>query len=144
VTQPFLPFGYSPVLMVVVVLLLGVVFWKSAVDLHGHVQAGAQMVAEALSSHAPKSQEVFLEQISTVVPGIGAPSSILIPTGSPAVDKTLAELNLRSKTGCSVIAITRGTERLLMPAGRQMVKAGDNLVLVGTQDAVAQAKKLLL
>ncbi len=143
VTQPFLPFGYSPLLMGVVILLLGVVFWRSAVDLQGHVQAGAQMVAEALSSHAPKNQEVFLEQINAVVPGIGAPSSIAIDPASTAVGKTLAELNLRSKTGCSVIAITRDGERLLMPAGRQMVQAKDVLVLVGTQDAVSQAKELL-
>jgi CPA2 family monovalent cation:H+ antiporter-2 len=142
-TQPFLPFGYSPFLMVLVVLLLGVVFWKSAVDLQGHVQAGAQMVAEALSSHAPKSQEVFLEQISSVVPGIGAPSSSVIAPESQAVGKTLAELNLRSRTGCSVIAITRGNDRLLMPAGRETIQAGDTLVLVGTQEAVAQSKKLL-
>ncbi len=142
-TQPFLPFGYSPVLMVVVVLLLGIVFWKSAVDLQGHVQAGAQMVAEALSSRAPRNQEVFLEQINAVVPGIGAPSSIVIEPHSSAVGKTLAELNLRSKTGCSVIAITRGNDRLLMPAGKELVQTGDTLVLVGTQEAVAQAKKLL-
>ncbi len=143
VTQPFLPFGYSPFLLVTIVIILGIIFWRSAVDLQGHVQAGAQMVAEALSSHAPKNQEVFLEQISAVVPGIGAPTSTTIDPESLAVGKTLAELNLRSQTGCSVIAITRNGERILMPAGRQAVQAGDVLVLVGTQEAVAQAKALL-
>ncbi len=142
-TQPFLPFGYSPVVFAVLLTLLGVVFWKSTVDLQGHLQAGAQMVAEALSSHAPKNQEVLLEEINSVVPGIGAPSSIVIQPGSPAAGKTLAELNLRSLTGASVIALTRGGDRHLMPAGKELVQAGDTLVLVGTQEAVGMAKDLL-
>jgi CPA2 family monovalent cation:H+ antiporter-2 len=138
-----LPFGYSPLLLAIVIVMLGIVFWRSAVDLQGHVQAGAQMVAEALSSHAPKNQDVFLEQINTVVPGIGAPSSFTIERDSPVAGKTLGELNLRTKSGASIIAITRGNERMLMPSGKETLQAGDVLVLVGTQEAVFVAKGLL-
>lgn len=142
-TQPFLPFGYSPLLLALLVLALGLVFWKSAVDLQGHVQAGAQMVAEALSHHAPKNQDVLLEEVNAIAPGIGAPTSLSVGPGSPIAGRTLAELNLRSRTGASVIAIVRGSERLLMPSGRETLQAGDTLVLVGTQEAVVLAKGLL-
>lgn len=142
-TQPFLPFGYSPVLLGFLVAVLGAVFWKSAVNLQGHVQAGAQMVAEALSTHAPQNQDVLLEEIDSVVPGMGAPTSTPIPAGCNAVGKTLAQLNLRSLTGASVIAITRGTDRHLMPSGKEQVEAGDILVLVGTQEAITSASALL-
>ncbi|HUO58576.1 MAG TPA: cation:proton antiporter [bacterium] len=142
-TQPFLPFGYSPVLLILIVVVLGVVFWKSALDLQGHVQAGAQMVAEALSSHAPRSQDAFLEQVNTVVPGIGAPTSVKVEAGFFASGRSLGELNLRTKTGASIIAISRGTERVLMPSGKETLGQGDTLVLVGTHEAVAQARDLL-
>jgi len=142
-TQPFLPFGYSPILLILIVLILGVVFWKSALDLQGHVQAGAQMVAEALSSRAPKNQDVFLEQINAVVPGIGAPTSMLLEPDSPAAGKSLGELNLRTKSGASIIAISRGNERVLMPSGKEILREGDVLVLVGTHEAVFLAKGLL-
>jgi CPA2 family monovalent cation:H+ antiporter-2 len=141
-TQPFLPMGYSPILLVLLVAILGVLFWRSAVDLQGHVRAGAQMVAEALSSRSAPKQEEVLEEINTMAPGIGAPTSLAVGAGSPTAGKTLAELDLRSRTGASVIAITRNGERLLMPSGKEKLEAGDTVVLVGTQEAVRRAREL--
>lgn len=143
-TQPFLPFGYSPALFAVALAVLGGIFWKSAVNLHEHVQAGAQMVTQALSRHVNESQEEVMEHVSQMVPGIGVPQSVSIDDNSPAVGKTLGELNIRSRIGASVIAIMRNQERLLMPSGKETVQAGDKLVLVGTHQAVRQAKELLL
>jgi CPA2 family monovalent cation:H+ antiporter-2 len=142
-TQPFLPFGYSPALFALLLTVLGVVFWKNAVNLQDHLQAGAQMVAEALSRDAPQNQDVLMEEISSIAPGIGAPTSVKLEKDSPAAGKKLSELNLRLLTGASVIAITRGDERHLMPSGKETVEAGDTLVLVGTQEAVFLAKGLM-
>lgn len=142
-TQPFLPFGYSPLLFAVLLTVLGIVFWKSAVNLQEHLRAGAQMVAEALSHRAPINQEVLLEEINTMAPGIGAPTSMKIDKDCPSVGKKLSELNLRLLTGASIIAITRGDERILMPSGKETIQEGDTLVLVGTQEAVFLAKGLL-
>lgn len=142
-TQPFLPIEFGPILFGVLLAVLGVVFWKSAVDLEGHILAGAQMVAEALSRHAPQNQDVLMEEINTIAPGIGAPTSVVLPADSPAKGKKLSELNLRLLTGASVIAINRGDERILMPSGKESLQEGDNLVLVGTQQAIFMAKGLL-
>ncbi|HJT24166.1 MAG TPA: TrkA C-terminal domain-containing protein, partial [bacterium] len=142
-TQPFLPFGYGPLVFALLLAVLGLVFWRSAVDLEGHVRAGAQMVAEALSHHAPKNQDALMEEINTIAPGIGAPTSVSLSADSPAAGKKLGELNLRLLTGASVIAISRGDERLLMPSGKETLRAGDTLVLVGTQEAIFLAKGLL-
>jgi CPA2 family monovalent cation:H+ antiporter-2 len=143
VTQPFLPFGYSPALFAVALAILGGFFWKNAVNLHEHVQAGAQMLTQALSHHVTESQEVLMGQVSQMVPGIGAPQSVPIGAESPAIGKTLGELNIRSQTGASVIAIMRNQERFLMPSGKESVQAGDILVLVGTFQAIRQGKELL-
>lgn len=142
-TQPFLPSGYSPVLFATLLAFFGAIFWKSAVNLHEHVQAGAQMMAQAISQREPEKREEAMEQINTMVPGIGAPESVPIPAGCIAVGKTLGELNLRSRVGANVIAIMRGNDRHLMPGGKEMLKAGDVLVLVGTQQAIRQAKEAL-
>jgi CPA2 family monovalent cation:H+ antiporter-2 len=142
-TQPFLPSGYSPALFAIALALFGVFFWKSAVNLHEHVQAGAQMMTQAISHREPEKREAVLEQVNTMVPGIGAPQSLPIDAQSPAVGKSLADLNLRSKTGASVIALMRAQERYLMPAGQETLQAGDILVLVGTQQAIKSAKELV-
>jgi CPA2 family monovalent cation:H+ antiporter-2 len=141
-TQPFLPFGYSPALFVAILALLGVVFWESAVNLQEHVHAGAQMVADALSSHSHKNQDDLLEQINAMVPGIGAPTTTSVGPESFAAGKTLGDLNLRSLTGASVIAVMRGSERILMPSGKEIMQAGDSIVLVGTHEAIHKAKEL--
>jgi CPA2 family monovalent cation:H+ antiporter-2 len=84
-----------------------------------------------------------MEEINNIVPGIGAPSTLIVEPGSPGVGKKLSELNLRLLTGASVIAITRGNERFLMPSGKETLQEGDRLVLVGTQEAVFLAKDIL-
>jgi CPA2 family monovalent cation:H+ antiporter-2 len=142
-TQPFLPFGYSPLLFALLLTILGIVFWKSAVNLQEHLRAGAQMVAEALSHRAPMNQEVLLEEISTMAPGIGAPTTFKVEAGCPSIGRKLSELNLRLLTGASIIAVNRGEERILMPSGKETIQLGDNLVLVGSQEAVFLAKGLL-
>jgi monovalent cation:H+ antiporter-2, CPA2 family len=142
-TQPFLSFGFGPLLFGALLMVLGIIFWRSAVDLEGHMRAGAQMVAEALSRHAPQNQDVLMVEINAIAPGIGAPTSVVLPSDSPAAGKKLGELNLRLLTGASVIAITRGNDRLLMPSGKEPLLAGDTLVLVGTQEAIFLAKGLL-
>jgi CPA2 family monovalent cation:H+ antiporter-2 len=141
VTQPFLPFGFSLIVLAVLLIALGVFFWKSAVNLQEHVRAGAQMVADALTHHSPQNQDQFLEQVNVMVPGIGAPTSVFIESLSPVAGLTLGECNLRSKTGASVIAIVRGEERLLMPSGSETIRPGDNLILIGTQEAILSAKE---
>jgi len=154
-TQPFLPFGYSPGLLAIFVGIMGVIFWKRAVNLQGHVQAGAELLAQVISRagqiqerhHEPTNVRMepaqVPEQVVQMVPGIGAPTTVSIGKDCACVGKTLGELNLRSLTGASIIAVTRGEERHLMPSGKESLQAGDNLVLVGTQEAVTQAKALL-
>ena len=53
-------------------------------------------------------------------------------TRSPAVGKTLAELNLRGLTGATVLAIRRGEEAVLVPSGHERLMVGDVLAVAGT------------
>ncbi|MBD3221069.1 potassium channel protein [bacterium] len=52
--------------------------------------------------------------------------------------RSLLDLNLRQKTGCSVIAVKRGARQLANPDPREPLEAGDELVLVGDADRLAQ------
>ena len=55
---------------------------------------------------------------------------------SPAVGRTLAELDLRGLTGATVLAITRGEQGVVVPTAHEVLPAGDVLALAGTHDAV--------
>jgi CPA2 family monovalent cation:H+ antiporter-2 len=60
---------------------------------------------------------------------------------SKLVGQTLAEANLRARTGASVVAIMRGRELIANPEPRAILRASDLVGLVGdgTQLNVAQA-----
>uniref|UniRef100_UPI00404A2BEF cation:proton antiporter domain-containing protein n=1 Tax=Cephaloticoccus sp. TaxID=1985742 RepID=UPI00404A2BEF len=57
--------------------------------------------------------------------------SAIMPDG-PHAGKTLTELQVARATGARIIGIQRAEERIINPAGNQIVQAGDDLLVVGT------------
>ncbi len=155
-TQPFVPALRSPLvlglMLGMLLIVLGIIFWRTAMDLHGHARAGAeiivaalahQMAAEPTGSESP-SAERRIERVREVLPGMGDPIPLRIMPGSPAVGRTLADVNMRSVTGATVLAILRDRgEQVLMPSGSQVLRDGDLLAVIGSHDAVESAKALV-
>lgn len=63
--------------------------------------------------------------------------------GSPAVGKTLDELDLHEITGMSVLAISRGGRWQYRPTGRARLEDADRLVMTGPSEAVEDVGRLL-
>ncbi|HEU4341350.1 MAG TPA: cation:proton antiporter [Candidatus Binatia bacterium] len=63
--------------------------------------------------------------------------------GSAAVGKTLGEIELRSRTGATVIAVVRDGKSYQNVAGDFSLKAGDMLVLLGGHKALDDAAQVL-
>jgi CPA2 family monovalent cation:H+ antiporter-2 len=87
-----------------------------------------------------------MEHIAIMLPGLGEPIPVKLDASSPAVDRTLAELNIRGKTGATILAITRRGEtgdKVVVPSGKEKLRAGDILALAGTQESVNQATEML-
>lgn len=152
VTQPFLGGVYAPALFGVLLVALGAKFWQGATELHGHVRAGAQVVLEALVEQAhrggvePKSaphHAADLRAVQRLLPGLGEPTPVELEPSSPAVGRSLSQLNLRGVTGASVLAIQRGEEGVLVPTATDVLRAGDVLALTGTHAAIDAARAML-
>ncbi len=147
ITQPFLP-GYTAIIVFGgAVLLLAILFWRTATGLHGHVRAAAQAVIEVLSrQRAPKDKEANADPLAethSLFPGLGAPVRFELQPGSAAVGHSLAELALRSATGATVLAVVRGDEGFAIPDAHTPLQSGDVLALAGTEAAIASARILL-
>jgi CPA2 family monovalent cation:H+ antiporter-2 len=155
VTQPVLGGVYGPLLFALLLVALGVSFWRGAADLHGHVRAGAQALVEALVAQAraggvaaappapSDAAPAALGQVHELLPGLGEPTPVRIDARSPAVGRSLAELNLRGATGATVLVITRGSEGIVVPSAQEILRVGDVLALAGAHDAIAAARELL-
>ncbi|HKY62187.1 MAG TPA: cation:proton antiporter [bacterium] len=145
-TQPFLP-RFGGLGVVLLILGMAVLFWRSASNLQGHVRAGAQVVVEALAaqtrkSSAPQAGNV-LSEVQHLLPGLGSPVSVRIEDGSFGDGKSLSQLNLRALTGATVLALYRGGKGLVIPEAQEVLQAGDTLALAGSEESVEAARKLL-
>ena len=148
-----------------ILLLMGVGAWRSATNLQGHVAAGAEVLIEALRSSLPPEQ-VTIEMPTTgpdralsgrsgrrqiasrrrphMLPGIGAPTPFRMEPHYAAAGKTLAEVGLRGRTGATVLAISRGGVGIPAPSKIERLEPGDTLVLVGTKEALRDARRILI
>jgi len=147
VTQPFLPGAAGLSLVVVfaiVVMVLGVSFWRSAADLQGHVRAGAEVLVAALveQARAGPSARVHAPTIDQIDLGLGRPLSVQLGGDSPALGKSLVDLDLRVATGASALAIIRDGVGDV-PTGHEVLRVGDILALSGTREAISAAAVVL-
>jgi CPA2 family monovalent cation:H+ antiporter-2 len=147
VTQPFLPGYYGPILLVAVLLALGVAIWRTADDLEGHVRAGSEAVAAAIAAATrsrPDETARPITELPQVIAGLGAPVAIRISDQSPSVGRTLSALNLRGRTGATVLAIARGEQAIIAPEAKEQLAAGDLLAVAGTAESIEAARGLLI
>jgi CPA2 family monovalent cation:H+ antiporter-2 len=150
VTAPFVPPLRSAGVVLAVLAVLGIGFWRSATNLEGHARAGAELIVTALAQQMAKNEPNRdtaagweLDHVNQVLPGLGEPKLVTLTDRSPAIDTTLAQLNLRDLTGATVLAITRPGEPVVIPTGRENLRPGDILALAGAQEAVTAATRIL-
>ena len=148
ITQLVLPSYSGPLALFLVLAGFGVAIWRSVRDLEGHVRAGAQAVVAALGRYArgssgSSSSDAALAEVNQLLPGLGAPVAHRIAANSSAVGRSLAELNLRGKSGATVLAISRNNESIVVPTADERLQSGDVVALAGSHDAIESAKDLL-
>jgi CPA2 family monovalent cation:H+ antiporter-2 len=66
-----------------------------------------------------------------------------LPENSPLIGQTLAEANLRAKTGASVVGILREGRLIPNPKSMTVFQEGDRVGLIGEKDEVETVEKLL-
>lgn len=69
--------------------------------------------------------------------------TIRLDPGSPAIGKTLGELDLRGETGATVIAVVRDGTSKVSPGANYALAEGDTVVLVGTPKKLRRALDLI-
>ena len=148
--QPFVP--GSLVVVVLAALAIVIVMRRSIADFEGHVRAGSELILEMLSQ---PHQEAPLAQVEAMLPGFGGTATHALGEGAAAIGSSLAQLDLRARTGATVLAIARrraddgsgaagpGGHGMATPSPTEPLQRGDLLALAGSDDAIAAARKLL-
>jgi CPA2 family monovalent cation:H+ antiporter-2 len=142
ITQPFVPPLGGFVVLFFVLATVAFSLWRRANELEGHVQAGAQVIAAALSRTTERHPAPSIELLESLLPGIGHLAMLGLGSQSDAVGRPLGELGL-SATGATVVAVERDGEVIVQPEDSMVLNGGDVLALSGSQDAVRDAALLL-
>ena len=69
--------------------------------------------------------------------------SVLIKSGSKAVGKTLIEINLRTETGTTVIAVVRDGKATTNPKGEFILAENDVIVILGSHAELDKAMRFV-
>jgi len=136
--QPFVPGSFAALLVVSLPLVLLV--RRSITDFDGHVRASSEVILELLSGPSTTQQ---LPGLDSVLPGFGDTVTIAIPERATSVGQTLADLDVRAKTGATVLAIARAGHGMATPSPKEPLHAGDVLALAGSPEAIESARTLL-
>ena len=140
IVQSFVPGSF--VLILVVAGGLVFVMRSSIADFDGHVRASSEVILEILAQPRPSPSQAAPE-IGAILPGFEGVDAFEIPAGSPAVGRSLAELDLRAQTGATVLAIVREGHNMATPSPSEPLQVGDRVALAGSVDAVAAARARL-
>ena len=65
-----------------------------------------------------------------------------IAAGTPFANRTIADTDLRTRTGVSIIALLRSSGAIPAPTADQQFEAGDTVIVVGTLEGVRAAEAL--
>jgi CPA2 family monovalent cation:H+ antiporter-2 len=106
-----------------------------------------RLVAQIRSSHyealrGPPQSRASLAGVVTGLPQMAA-ERIGLVDGCPAVGLTLAETQLRSRTGALILSVTRGTSDIATPDPLFRLAIGDVLLVVGQPAQLKAAQALL-
>ncbi|MEQ8768028.1 MAG: cation:proton antiporter [Planctomycetota bacterium] len=139
VTGTFYGFG----LLAGVVLILLVRLWRRVGSFEDEYRTGAAEVAGILARQAAGTENDGVDR-PELLPGLDQIVGLGLPKGSWMVGKTLAEVNLRARTGATVVAIQRQGSQVVLPTGRETLMAGDVLAMTGTTSAIREAEQFLV
>jgi monovalent cation:H+ antiporter-2, CPA2 family len=67
-----------------------------------------------------------------------------IVEGNPLIGQTLADANLRARTGASVVAILREGDLMANPKSMTVFEAGDRIGLIGDNDEIEKVENVLI
>ena len=91
---------------------------------------------------SPSIQRVEMSNLNAALHS-ATTENIKLNQNSPVVGKTLGELDLRGRTGATLIAVVRGDDTKIGPGANYKLQEDDILILFGKPENIERAIKLL-
>ncbi|NBR86227.1 MAG: cation/H(+) antiporter [Proteobacteria bacterium] len=136
-SSPLLPPLEVLLVLLLVVALVMWAWWRAFVRWYSKAQVALIETFESPPPARPESTTQYFRLLSHAQLRV-----VLVDLGSPVVGKLIRELELRTRTGASIVGIERNGESHVNPGPDEEVRAGDKLLLLGSGDQLTQAAAL--
>ncbi len=127
--------------LLTIIIVSGYLFWKTINRFHARLDEMIEETLFAGGATYPETREHIIESIKEDR-NIGL-EKIYIKKGSPVIGKNLKTLDLRNVAGITVLIIERGSETFRNPRSTVVLKEGDVLTVMGTEEERDMAKDIL-
>ncbi len=130
-------------MMIILLCLMGLITWISwryLVRIYSRMQGALQeaFIEAPGEGHAPDRHAEL-----AVVLNRAELERVEIPADAPSAGKLLSELQLRTRSGATVVAIERGEEAIVNPGPDEEMRPGDILLLIGARRQIDLAREQL-
>jgi len=129
------------ILLILLVVVAGVTWllWRSFIKVYSKAQVA---LSETLAQQpAPRA-----EHLPVALPALLREAdleAVTLAADSPAAGKLIRELELRTRTGASIVGIERGGASLINPGPDEELQPGNQILLLGTPAQLAAARAAL-
>jgi CPA2 family monovalent cation:H+ antiporter-2 len=134
-----LPPGEVLILLTGIAILLAVVLRTSFVRIYARAQG---VIREILS----REESAHVVEHRDELPSLLEEAQLMtlrVNDGMPAAGRTIGDLQLRTRSGASVVVVKRGVETITNPDPDVDIRAGDEVLLLGTPPQLREARKAL-
>ncbi len=131
--------------LVAALLIALVVLGMRLGSVHGRHTSGVARIALDIAGHVrggSDDADLLASLDAGPLAGLDYHPIPVLP-GGPADGRTLAELDLRCRTGATVVAICRDDTTTTLPTGHERLCADDVLAVSGSPDALGRARAML-
>ena len=134
-----------PTLKIMLMLLAVVAFtawllWRSSIRIYAKAQAALR---ETFAQAPPLPREPQLAALPPLLREANLETVTLAP-GSPGIGRLIRELELRTRTGASIVGIDRHGTNIINPGPDEELLTGDQVLLLGTRAQLDAAKATFL
>ena len=136
-TSTLLPSLRVLIALMVLIALIAWLLRRSFIRVYSKGQAALH---ETL--HQPPPPPLTVRAVPSALREAGL-ETFHMPATSPAAGKLLRELQLRTITGASIVAIERGKENIINPGPDDELQTGDRVVLFGSRPQLDEAVRVL-
>lgn len=140
ISSTLLPSSNVLILALFLIIIAGIFLYSSSVKFYAKAQSALQETFLMPADEDESNKNALLQH--PVLKDIKLDSVSLKPN-SKGINKLIAEIELRSETGATIIGIERKGESIVNPKSDFELAEGDHVLLLGSEKQISAAKEFL-